>query len=90
MTSFQPEEDLTFETVVQVRSEFLTLLLEDKSGTISLDLSKVRQCDSAGLAFMIEVKKLCKKHKKMLEIREMPAKTEALAAFCGVQSMLYE
>lgn len=90
MTCFQPVDDLTFQSVVKTHVQFLALLLQDKTGTICLDLSRVEQCDSAGLAFMIEVKKLCKKHEKMLEIREMPAKIEALAAFCGVQSMLYE
>lgn len=87
-TCIKPVERLTFETVVDSRLDFFKQLMSDNTGTICLDLSSVRQCDSAGLALLIEAKKLCKQHNKTFEIREMSDKTRALAEFCGVESLL--
>lgn len=87
-TSVKPVEHLTFDTVVLNRSNFFKQLMSDKTGNICLDLSAVTQCDSAGLALLIEAKKLCRQYNKRFEILQMPDKTRALAEFCGVESLL--
>lgn len=89
-TCIKPLEDLTFDTVKENQKDFLKTLLSDKSNTICVDLSGVSQCDSAGLALLIEAKRLCRKYHKSFEIRQIPEKTRALAEFYAVESLLDE
>ncbi|STY29723.1 anti-anti-sigma factor [Legionella wadsworthii] len=86
--SFKPEADLTFKSIVAVRAKLYQALMENKSDRFRLDLSQVKHCDSAGLALLIEARKLCKKNNKILEIIGMPAETKSLAEFCGVKRIL--
>ncbi|KTD59369.1 anti-anti-sigma factor [Legionella santicrucis] len=85
---FKPDVDLTFKSVVEVRANLYQALMDDKSGLFTLDLSNVKHCDSAGLALLIEARKLCKKSHKAFEVIGMPAETQSLAEFCGVKSIL--
>lgn len=85
---FKPGIELTFKSVVAIRARLYQALIEDTSGSFGLDLSNVRHCDSAGLALLIEVRKLCKKNKKIFEIIGMPSETQSLAEFCGVKGIL--
>ncbi|KTC88665.1 STAS domain-containing protein [Fluoribacter dumoffii] len=85
---FKPGADLSFKSVVAMRSKLYQALREDKSGKFGLDLSDVRHCDSAGLALLIEARKLCKKNNKTFEIIGVPAETQSLAEFCGVRGIL--
>lgn len=85
---FKPGGDLSFKSVVAVRAKLYQALMEDKSGKFGLDLSDVRHCDSAGLALLIEARKLCKKNNKIFEIIGVPADTQSLAEFCGVRGIL--
>ncbi|KTD06475.1 anti-anti-sigma factor [Legionella gratiana] len=85
---FKPEVDLTFKSVVEVRAKLCHAFMEDKSDLFTLDLSNVRHCDSAGLALLIEARRLCKKNQKAFEVIGMPAETRSLAEFCGVKSIL--
>lgn len=85
---FKPGVELTFKTVVAVRAKLYQALMENKSGLFSLDLSDVKHCDSAGLALLIEARKLCKKNSKAIEIIGMPMHTQHLAEFCGVKGIL--
>jgi phospholipid transport system transporter-binding protein len=55
---------------------------------VRLDLSNVVQCDSAGLALLIEAKRLCLKHHKILILEGMPKVISAWAKFCGVEAIL--
>ncbi|WP_454781184.1 STAS domain-containing protein [Legionella sp. WA2022007384] len=85
---FKPDVDLTFKSVVAVRAKLYQALMEDKSDRFSLDLSDVTHCDSAGLALLIEARKLCKKNNKFFEIIGMPTETQSLVEFCGVKGIL--
>ncbi|MCE0724254.1 MULTISPECIES: STAS domain-containing protein [Legionella] len=87
-TCFKPGIDLTFKSVVAVRAKLYQALMEDKSDRFSLDLSDVKHCDSAGLALLIEARKLCKKNNKLFEIIGIPDATQSLAEFCGVKRIL--
>jgi phospholipid transport system transporter-binding protein len=85
---FKPSRELTFDTV-QLDSEHLLALFQDhKTTSVCLDLCDVVQCDSAGLALLIEAKRLGKKYDKILTIEGMPKAISALAEFCGVDVML--
>jgi len=86
--SFVPKEVLTFDTVQSDNLRFLQWLQNNKLKNVRLDLSNVVQCDSAGLALLIEAKRLCLKHHKVLSIIGMPKVISAWAKFCGVEAML--
>jgi phospholipid transport system transporter-binding protein len=85
---FKPTNDLTFETVQQEGQRFFKLLSDDKTIKIGLELSGVLHCDSAGLAMLIEAKRMCHQYNKPLVIQGMPKAIVALADFCGVKTML--
>ena len=85
---FKPSCELTFETVQLDSERLLKLLRDDKTSSICFDMHEVQQCDSAGLALLIEAKRLCQQHDKLLTIEGMPKTIAALAEFCGVEAML--
>ena len=85
---FKPGAELTFKSVVAVRAKLEKAVMNNASGRLSIDLSEVLHCDSAGLALLIEARKLCKKNNKSFEIIGIPAETQSLAEFCGVKGIL--
>lgn len=87
-TYLKPGTELTFNSVVALRSTLFHALKADDKEEFCLDLSEVVHCDSAGLALLIEVKKLCKQHNKIFKVVGVPSKTQSLAEFCGVNNIL--
>lgn len=87
-TLFKPGMFLTFQTVVLVRMQLCKALMQDNNVVFCLDLSDVCQCDSAGLALIIEAKKLCNVYNKQFKVIGISNKTQLLAEFCGVNSIL--
>lgn len=86
--SFKPGAKLTFNSVMEVRARLYQALMKNSNNHFSLDLSEVLHCDSAGLALLIDARRLCKKNNKTFEIKEMPLKTRSLADFCGLKDIL--
>ncbi len=86
--NFKPESELTFKSVVSVRAQLLKALLNNNCNRFCLDLSDVTHCDSAGLALLIEARKLCKHNNKTFEVIGISPETQSLAEFCGVKSIL--
>ena len=87
-TYFKPGTELTFNSVVAIRNKLFKLLKTDSNEIFCLDLTEVIHCDSAGLALLIEAKKLCKQHNKNFKVVGISTKTQSLAAFCGVNDIL--
>ncbi len=85
---FKPSCELTFDTVQKDSQRLLKLFRDNNTTSLHLDLSEVVQCDSAGLALLIEAKRLCKHYNKPLTIEGLPKAISALAEFCGVDAML--
>lgn len=85
---FKPDLDLTFKTVVSLRAKLYKAIMESKQTHFTLDLSQVKHCDSAGLALLIEAKKLCQHSNKTFEVVGISPETQSLAEFCGVASIL--
>ena len=85
---FEPSHQLTFDTVALDRQRLLLYLQLPDVHVLHLDLKRVVQCDSAGLALLIEACRLCRHYKKAFKIESMPKAIDALAEFCGVNSML--
>ncbi|MBA2649102.1 MAG: STAS domain-containing protein [Legionella sp.] len=88
ITNFKPGIELTFKTVVAEHAKLLKALTEDDKPCFCLDLSEVIQCDSAGLALLIEAKKLCQQNDKAFTIKGISPEALSLAEFCGVKSIL--
>ena len=88
ITYFKPGTRLTFSSVTGVRERLLKALKADKNAIFCLDLNEVTHCDSAGLALLIEAKRLCKKKNKVFKVIAVPPNTLSLAEFCGVGSLL--
>jgi phospholipid transport system transporter-binding protein len=59
-----------------------------KEDGINMDLSDVRHCDSAGLALLIEAKRLSAGRNKTCTIQNIPKTVQSLAEFYGVHSIL--
>jgi phospholipid transport system transporter-binding protein len=85
---FMPGNSLTFKSVIEVRAKLYKALVDQAVNKLCLDLSEVLHCDSAGIALLIEARKLCKKNNKTFEIIGMSAETQSLADFCGVKDIL--
>lgn len=85
---FKPGAELTFRSAVDVRAQLYKALMDNTNEHFSLDLSDVSHCDSAGMALLIEARKLCKKNNKTFEIIGMSSETRSLADFCGVKNIL--
>jgi phospholipid transport system transporter-binding protein len=79
---------LTFETAQNESEQLQAHLADSKISSLCLDLSQVRQCDSAGLAVLIEAKRCSQTHNKTLVLEHMPEVVLALATFFGVEQML--
>ena len=85
---FKPGTELTFKTVVAVRAQLFKALAAQSSAKFCLDLSEVRHCDSAGLALLLEARKMCQQKNKLLEVTGISSQTLSLAEFCGVEKIL--
>ena len=85
---FKPGTELTFKTAVSVRAKLYKALMDDTHRQFCLDLSDVKHCDSAGLALLIEARKLCKQSNKTFEVIGLSSDMQSLAEFCGVESIL--
>ena len=85
---FKPGPELTFKSVVAVRAKLYQILKDSSVECLCLDLSEVIHCDSAGMALLIDARKLGKKNNKNIEIIGMSLETESLADFCGVKDIL--
>lgn len=84
---FVPTACLTVDTVSSDLNRFLALIHANPEAVISFDLEHVSQCDTAGLALLIEAKRLCVLQHSTLEIQNMPDETLKLATFCGVERL---
>lgn len=87
-TSFKPGKELTFNTAHVERAALFEALMAYAGDVFCLDLSEVGHCDSAGLALLIEARKLCLRANKQFVVTGMPNQMLSLAEFCGVKPIL--
>jgi phospholipid transport system transporter-binding protein len=86
--NFKPGTELNFNSVVAIREKLKKALKMESNSVFCLDLSEVTVCDSAGLALLIETKKLCKQYSKIFKVVGVSPKIQSLAEFCGVNDVL--
>lgn len=85
---FKLPASLTFDTVTVHRSRFKELLEAEQSLSIRCDLSEVHTCDSAGLAFLIDARRLCRHQNTQLVIENASVDILALAKLYGLEKIL--
>ena len=87
---FKPENALTFEFVADNKQKFMKVLQDSDLMSIHCDLSEVESCDSAGMALLIGMRRLCSQSDKELSIHPIPQPVRALAKLYGVEAIVYE
>lgn len=78
---------LTFDTVAAHYKQ-LVALYRKNNGKVVLDMSDVKECDSAGLAWLIEARRASHSQGIALFIEKVPEKISALARFYGLEVLL--
>jgi len=79
---------LIFDTVLANRKIIANALRKCSHSSLILDLKGVKQCDSAGLALMIDLKRLARRQNSQISFINLPKQMKALADFCSVSSIL--
>ena len=87
-SSFSPSSHLTFKTVEENKPRLLQFLQKMAQPSYILDLSAVEEFDSAGLAFLIEAKKLSLNHKMQCYYEGLSDNIAAFVRFFGVEELL--
>lgn len=85
---FKPSQNLTFATVTAQRAQFAALLETERAASIYCDLTDVRLCDSAGLAFLIDARRICQSQQSTLVIEHASLDILALAKLYGIEKIL--
>ncbi|KTD66189.1 STAS domain-containing protein [Legionella spiritensis] len=85
---FKPASAMTFVNAEADRVRLSDFCRRVEGGEIVIDLSEVTQCDSAGLALLIESKRLGRDHNKTCRITGITPAIQSLAEFCRVQDIL--
>lgn len=80
--------ELTFGHSMSQQKLLQSQISQLAADSIKLSLAKVSQCDSAGLALLIELKRFCTGLKKNMLIVDVPESVKNLAQFCELESLL--
>ena len=84
---FMPSDVLTFDTVSSDLARFVLHLEQHPKATLVLNLEHVTHCDSAGLALLIQARRLCQEKQCTLRFEGMPQAISDLATFCDVDKL---
>ncbi len=85
---FKPSSKLTFENAWSDGQRLKQCMQNQQHAGIQFDLTDVIQCDTAGLALLIEAQRLSQKHGKELNILGASSNIVALAELCGLGNLL--
>ena len=89
MQTFIPMEEMIFETVEQDKLLLRQFLNKFEEKEWKFDLSKVNLCDSAGVALLIEAKRLSKHKNIKCHFHGVSDSMQSLIRFCGVEKILF-
>lgn len=90
LLSFKLEGDLLFDTIKSYQTTFSAALKANQQTPFSVDLSGVNRCDSAGLAFLIDMVCHFKQHGNQYEFEGLSSNLLSLAKFYEVDNLLTE
>lgn len=85
--NLQLADNLTISTVQSTRDRLLSQLKNKNTADISINLCNVARFDTAGLALLIDIKKVSKQHSKKINFCEVPESIKSLAEFYGVADL---
>lgn len=80
--------ELSFATAAASLSVVLCALRDLKGGAVEIELTEVRNADSAGLALLIELVRWAKQQDIRLHFSHLSQQLESLAAVSGVDGLL--
>lgn len=80
--------NLTINTVQMLRDRLLSRIKNNQHETVNIDLSGVSHCDTSGLVLLIDIKKQCNQHSKIVQFIKVPQKIADLADFYEVEKIL--
>lgn len=86
--SYKMPEAITFKTVNFVLKQLNQNLSSIHLDEWVIDMQDVEHFDSAGLALLIEAKRMASSHNKILKIVGASKRLVALSKFCGVDVVL--
>ncbi len=84
---FALSDVLTFDTVSSDLERLTTHLKQHAQKTLVLNMKHVKHCDSAGLALLIQARRLCEEKQSVLCIQGMSQAILDLATFCDVDTL---
>lgn len=87
---FTPSPIMSFTTVEYDRQRLIAWCQSLNSASLVLNLAEVTHCDSAGLAFLIEAKRLARRYNTSCIIKHIPDEVDALARFSGLEHILVD
>jgi len=79
---------LTFSTISSVLSEGRKFLENHQADSVTIDLSNVKRIDSAGIALLLEWKRLCDKKNKRYQVVEAQEQAISLITTNKMQGAL--
>lgn len=84
---FVPSKVLTFDTVSSDLARLVVHLEQHPKTVLVFNLEQVTHCDSAGLALLIQARRLCQEKQSTLRIDGMSQAILDLATFCDVDKL---
>ena len=84
----RPIAQMTFLSVEHERLRFKDYCQALNGAGVQVDLQDVLHCDSAGIALLIEIKRICRALGCVSTICNMPTSASALAEFYGIRELL--
>lgn len=85
--NLQLADNLTISSVQLTRDRLLSQLKNNNTTDISINLRDVARFDTAGLALLIDLKKVSKQNAKSLSFTEVPRNIRNLAEFYDVADL---
>ena len=85
---FKPSNAMTFATVSEDKQRLLSFLEKSPFKAWVFDLSQVKSCDSAGLALLLEAKRLSEISGINCQFDGISDEIRSLIRFCGVNELL--
>jgi phospholipid transport system transporter-binding protein len=84
---FSISGELVFDTVPDLVANGRTMFAAD-GGTLAVDLAHVSRADSAGLALLIEWRRMAVQRGKTIVFKNVPAQMIAIAKVSGLDALL--
>lgn len=88
MKIFKPSDKMVFETVMNDKRRLHVFMDELQEPKWIFDLSQVDDCDSAGIALLIEAQRLSKLTHRTCLFQGSSSAINSLIEFCGVENIL--